>query len=284
MINHLVIIGVGSIGASLGLALRREGFVQKVTGVGRGIENLKIAQQRGAIDEYSTDAAAAVATADVVFLAVPMGTMRASLETIKNTLPANAIVTDGGSTKGSVIKDFAEVFGSTKQFVPGHPIAGTEKSGAAAAIHDLYNDRRVLLTPDANTNPDALTIVREMWKVTGAKVEEMSAEHHDTVLAATSHLPHMLAFGLVDSLAKMDDVDEIFKYAAGGFRDFTRIASSDPTMWRDICVNNREALMASMDRYLDDMKEIYAAVAKGDGDKLQEIFSMAKMTRDKFCG
>lgn len=284
MINHLVIIGVGSIGASLGLALRREGFVQKVIGVGRGIENLKIAQQRGAIDEYSTDAAAAVATADVVFLAVPMGTMRASLETIKNTLPANAIVTDGGSTKGSVIKDFAEVFGSTKQFVPGHPIAGTEKSGAAAAIHDLYNDRRVLLTPDANTNPDALTIVREMWKVTGAKVEEMSAEHHDTVLAATSHLPHMLAFGLVDSLAKMDDVDEIFKYAAGGFRDFTRIASSDPTMWRDICVNNREALMASMDRYLDDMKEIYAAVAKGDGDKLQEIFSMAKMTRDKFCG
>ena len=284
MINHLVIIGVGSIGASLGLALRREGFVQKVTRVGRGIENLKIAQQRGAIDEYSTDAAAAVVTADVVFLAVPMGTMRASLETIKNTLPANAIVTDGGSTKGSVIKDFVEVFGSTQQFVPGHPIAGTEKSGAAAAIHDLYNDRRVLLTPDANTNPDALTIVREMWKVTGAKVEEMSSEHHDTVLAATSHLPHMLAFGLVDSLAKMDDVDEIFKYAAGGFRDFTRIASSDPTMWRDICVNNREALMASMDRYLDDMKEIYAAVAKGDGDKLQEIFSMAKMTRDKFCG
>ena len=284
MINHLVIVGVGSIGASLGLALRREGFVKKVTGVGRGLENLKVAQQRGAIDEYSTDAASAVANADMVFLAVPMGTMRATLQSIKDSLPANAIVTDGGSTKGSVIKDFAEVFGSTEQFVPGHPIAGTEKSGAAAAIHDLYKNRRVLLTPDAETNAGALKLVREMWQVTGAKVEEMSAEHHDTVLAATSHLPHMLAFGLVDSLAKMEDVDEIFKYAAGGFRDFTRIASSDPTMWRDICVNNRDALMSSMERYLDDMKEIYAAVDKGDADKLQEIFSTAKSTRDKFCG
>lgn len=284
MINHLVIIGVGSIGASLGLALRREGYVQKVTGVGRGIENLKIAQQRGAIDQYTTDAASAVETADVVFLAVPMGTMRAAMESIKDALPANAIVTDGGSTKGSVIKDFAEVFGSTEQFVPGHPIAGTEKSGASAAIHDLYKDRRILLTPDSTTKPEALHTIREMWKVTGAQVEEMSAEHHDKVLAATSHLPHMLAFGLVDSLARMDDVDEIFRYAAGGFRDFTRIASSDPTMWRDICINNREALMQSMERYLDDMRELYSAVDAGDADKLMQMFVRAKSTRDQFCG
>lgn len=284
MINHLVIIGVGSIGASLGLSLRRAGVVKKVTGVGRSIDNLKVAQQRGAIDQYTTDASAAVANADVVFLAVPMGTMRAAMESIKDALPDAAIVTDGGSTKGSVIKDFTEVFGSTKQFVPGHPIAGTEKSGAAAAIHDLYKDRRVLLTPDESTNPDAVATVRAMWEATGAIVEAMSAEHHDKVLAATSHLPHMLAFGLVDSLAQMDDVDEIFRYAAGGFRDFTRIASSDPTMWRDICINNRDALMQSMERYLDDMREIYSAVDNADADKLMKIFDRAKTTRDKFCG
>ena len=284
MINHLVIIGVGSIGASLGLALRREGFVQKVTGVGRGVDNLKIAQQRGAIDQYTTDAAAAVETADVVFLAVPMGTMRSAMQSIKAALPAGAIVTDGGSSKTSVIKDFKEIFGSTEQFVPGHPIAGTEKSGAVAAIHDLYKDRRILLTPDDTTQSEALHIVREMWKVTGAQVEEMTAEHHDKVLAATSHLPHMLAFGLVDSLARMDDVDEIFRYAAGGFRDFTRIASSDPTMWRDICINNRDALLESMERYLEDMRELYSAVDQADADKLMQMFARAKATRDQFCG
>ena len=133
------------------------------------------------------------------------------------------------------------------------------------------------------TNPEALHTVREMWKVTGAIVEEMSAEHHDKVLAATSHLPHMLAFGLVDSLAKMDDVDEIFRYAAGGFRDFTRIASSDPVMWRDICINNREALMQSMERYLEDMRELYSAVDSSDADKLMHMFARAKATRDQFC-
>ncbi len=284
MINHLVIIGVGSIGASLGLALRREGFVQTVTGVGRSIDNLHLAQQRGAIDQYTTHAAQAVETADVVFLAVPMGSMRAAMEAIKDHLPASAIVTDGGSTKGSVIRDFAEVFGSTRQFVPGHPIAGTEKSGAAAALHDLYKDRRVLLTPNADTPAESLQRIQQMWQATGAIVEQMSAEHHDKVLAATSHLPHMLAFGLVDSLARMDDVEEIFRYAAGGFRDFTRIASSDPTMWRDICINNREALMQSMQRYLDDMKAIYSAVDQADADALMEIFSRAKSLRDQFCG
>ena len=281
MINHLVIIGVGSIGASLGLTLRQKGLVNKVTGVGRSIENLKVAQQRGAIDEYSIDAATAVVNADMVFLAVPVGTMRATMESIKDSLPNNAIVTDGGSIKSTVIQDFAEVFGSTTQFVPGHPIAGTEKSGAAAATHDFYHGCRVLLTPDINTNLEALNNVREMWKATGAKVEEMSAKEHDTILAATSHLPHILAFGLVNNLAKRDDINDIFHYTAGGFRDFTRIASSNPNMWRDICVNNRDALMLSMQLYLDNMKEIYTAVETNDSNKLLEIFSTAKTTRDQ---
>jgi prephenate dehydrogenase len=284
MINHLVIIGVGSIGASLGLALRQAGAVKKITGVGRGEENLKVAQQRGAIDDYTSDAAEAVKTADVVFLSVPMGTMKTVLTTIQPTLPETAIVTDGGSSKGSVINDFNDVFGSTKQFVPGHPIAGTEKSGASAALWNLYNSRRVILTPTPDTPAEDLHLIREMWKATGAIVEEMSAEHHDDVLAATSHLPHMLAFGLVDSLSRMDDVQEIFRYAAGGFRDFTRIASSDPTMWRDICVHNREAILKSMDRYVKDMHDIYDAVDKGDADELMAIFSRAKATRDQFLG
>lgn len=283
-IQHLVIIGVGSIGASLGLALKQAGFVARVTGVGRSLDNLELAVERGAIDAYNTDAAAAVADADLVFLAVPMGTMRSVLADIAGALPASAILTDGGSTKCSVISDVQAVVGDRVHFVPGHPIAGTEKSGAAAALVDLYRERRVLLTPTEGTDPQALNLVRQMWQAAGARVEEMSPEHHDKVLAATSHLPHMLAFGLVDSLARMDDVQEIFRYAAGGFRDFTRIASSDPTMWKDICIHNREALLEAMDRYVADVKDIYDAVDKGDGDALLEIFARAKATRDQFCG
>lgn len=284
LIPHLVIIGVGSIGASLGMALKSAGFVGKVTGVGRSEDNLQSAINIGAIDEYATKVNDAVKTADVVFLAVPMGSMEAVIQSIQPHLSEKAIVTDGGSAKSSVIKAFNNVFGSTEQLVAGHPIAGTEKSGARAGKPDLYSGRKVILTPDASTKPEALSLITKMWQATGASVETMGAEHHDKVLALTSHLPHMLAFGLVDSLSSNKDVNEIFRYAAGGFRDFTRIASSDPVMWRDICLSNRDALLAAMDTYLVDMKALYKAVDTADADALMNIFSNAKATRDQFMG
>lgn len=284
LIQHLVIIGVGSIGGSLGKALKQAGAVAKVTGVGRACDNLENAVKIGAIDDYVTQAEEAVKTADVVFLAVPMGSMKAVMQSIQPHLPKHTVVTDAGSAKSSVLKAFNEVFGSTAQFVAGHPIAGTEKSGALAAQSDLYAGRKVILTPDASTKPESLALVTRMWAATGASVETMEASHHDKVLALTSHLPHMLAFGLVDSLSGNQEVDEIFRYAAGGFRDFTRIASSDPTMWRDICLSNREALLSAMDAYLTDMTSIYKAVDTADANALMNIFSNAKTTRDQFMG
>ncbi|MGM0563453.1 MAG: prephenate dehydrogenase [Pseudomonadota bacterium] len=283
-INTMAIIGVGSIGASLGLALKAAGAVGEVVGCGRNEDNLKTAQNSGAIDRYTTDPAEAVQGADVVFLAVPMGAMGSVLQQIAPALGEETIVTDGGSSKGSIIREVQNTLQHPNRFVPGHPIAGTERSGAEAGQGDLYQNRRVILTPLDTTDADATECVTQMWQAAGAEVETMSHQHHDDVLAATSHLPHMLAFGLVDSLARMDDVDEIFRYAAGGFRDFTRIASSDPVMWRDICLNNREALLDAMQRYVKDVRDIYKAVDQADGDTLLEIFTRAKTTRDKFCG
>ncbi|EDY87605.1 Prephenate dehydrogenase [gamma proteobacterium HTCC5015] len=283
LIPRLAIIGVGSIGTSLALALKKAQVVGEVVGCGRSQDNLEVAQQRGAIDRYTLDASEAVQGADVVFLAVPMGSMGAILKQIAPALSETSIVTDGGSSKTSIIQEAEQALRHFNRFVPGHPIAGTERSGAEAGISDLYQDRRVLLTPTPSTDSSATEWVTKMWQAAGATVETMSAEHHDQVLAATSHLPHMLAFGLVDSLARMDDVDEIFRYAAGGFRDFTRIASSDPVMWRDICLNNRDALLDAMQRYVKDVRDIYKAVDEADGDTLLEIFQRAKTTRDKFC-
>lgn len=284
LIQHLVIIGVGSIGASLGLALRRSGAVKKVTGVGRSEANLKIAHRRGAIDAYSTNAATAVKTADVVFLAVPVQTMAQIMQQINASLPATAIVSDAGSTKVQVIKDAEQHLGNIANFVPAHPIAGTEKSGAEAAIFDLYKNRNVILCPSAKTSSQAVNLISRMWQTCLANIEIMAADRHDSLLAMTSHLPHMLAYGLVDCLAQSADSEQIFHYAAGGFRDFTRIASSDPIMWRDICVSNRDALIAAMEYYMRNMQNLYAAIKAEDGQQLEQIFSRAKRARDKFLG
>ena len=211
--------------------------------------------------------------------------MHAVFEQISAAEIENTIITDAGSAKQSVINEAELVFGEKfKNFVPGHPIAGTEQSGVGAAFPELYQNRRVILTPTENTSFDALEKVRAMWQSAGAEVETMSAEHHDLVLAGTSHLPHLLAFGLVDCLNNLEDVDEIFRFAAGGFRDFTRIASSDPVMWRDICLSNRDEVMVMMRRYSAEMEKIYRALEAGDGEKLREIFERAKQARDAFCG
>ncbi len=284
-VDRLCIIGVGLIGGSLALALKEAGEVGSVIGVGRSAANLDEALRLGVIDEASHDAASAVEGADVVVLAVPVGTTRQVSEQIRDHIADDAVLTDVGSVKGDVVAQVEAAFGRVPaNFVPGHPIAGTERSGAAAAFATLYDSRRVLLTPLPETNPDALAKVRRLWEIAGAEVEEMAVAHHDAVLAATSHLPHMLAFGLVDCLARLEDSGEIFRYAAGGFRDFTRIASSDPVMWRDICLHNRDALLRVMTRFEAEMAELKKAVEQGDADGLSEIFARAKAARDRFTG
>ena len=283
MIERLAIIGVGLIGGSLARALRAAGMVGEVIGCGRSAENLELAFDLGIIDGCTRDPAAAVKDADMVLLAVPLGAMRATFERMNGALRADAVVTDAGSVKGSVVADAAAVFGQVPGWlVPGHPIAGTERSGVAASFPELYQNRRVILTPLPQTDAAAVAKVRAMWQAAGAEVTEMDVAHHDQVLAATSHLPHMLAFGLVDTLARMQDTDEIFRYAAGGFRDFTRIASSNPVMWRDICIANADALSGMLDRFSDEISDLAQTIRRGDSDHLLEIFSRAKTARDCF--
>ena len=283
MIRRLAVIGVGLIGGSLARALREAGEVEEVVGCGRGRENLEKALELGVIDRYSHDVGEAVAGADMVFVGVPLGAMKGVFAAMRGHLAEDAVVTDGGSAKGSVVRDAAEAFGGLPaNFVPGHPIAGTEKNGVEASFATLYHNRRVILTPLPETDPEAVARVRAMWEACGAEVTEMSVEHHDEVLAATSHLPHMLAFGLVDALARMKENDEIFRYAAGGFRDFTRIASSNPVMWRDICIANAEALSRMLSAFADEMKDLADTIARGDGDHLLEIFERAKAARDRY--
>jgi len=283
VIERLAIIGVGLIGGSLARALRGAGAVGEIIGCGRSVENLELAFDLGVIDGCTRDPAVAVEEADMVFIAVPLGAMRGVFERIQGKLRDDAVITDGGSVKGSVVADAAAAFGAVpKRLVPGHPIAGTEHSGVAASFPELYHNRRVILTPLPQTEADAVEKVRTMWQATGAQVTEMDVAHHDEVLAATSHLPHMLAFGLVDLLARQQDNDEIFRYAAGGFRDFTRIASSSPIMWRDICIANARALSAMLARFGDEMTDLAETIRRRDADHLLEIFTRAKAARDAY--
>jgi prephenate dehydrogenase len=283
MIERLAVIGVGLIGGSLARALRTAGAVGEVVGCGRGAANLERAVELGVIDRATHDVGEAVNGADMVLLAVPLGAMRDAFAAMRGRLADGAAVTDAGSAKGSVVADAKAVFGELPSwFVPGHPIAGTERNGVEASFATLFQDRRVILTPLSDTDPAATARVDLMWRLAGAEVSYMTVEHHDEVLAATSHLPHMLAFGLVDALARMKENDEIFRYAAGGFRDFTRIASSNPRMWRDICVANRAALSRMLAAFADEMSDLADTIARGDGEHLLEIFERAKAARDRY--
>ena len=285
MIQQLTVIGVGLIGGSLARALRRAGFVGEVVGCGRSLGNLQRARELGVVDRYHQDPAQAVAGADLVFIAVPLGAMATTFAAIRDHLAPGAILTDGGSVKGSVVADARQVFGRLPpRFVPGHPIAGTEQSGVEASFAELYRNRRVILTPLPETDPVATAQVQAMWEACGAEVTQMAVDHHDEVLAATSHLQHLLAYGLVDSLARLRENDEIFRYAAGGFRDFTRIASSHPIMWRDICLANRQALGQMLARFQRELAELAADVEGGDGEALLAVFERAKAARDRYVG
>lgn len=283
-IKRLTVIGVGLIGGSVARALRKAGVVDEVVGCGRSKENLERAQALGVIDRYSLDPAKAVDGADVVLLAMPVCATAAVYKAMQAGLSENTIVSDAGSTKGSVIADIREALGELPtRFVPGHPIAGTEYSGVDASFAELFIERRVILTPTEETDANALAVIRALWDAAGASVVEMDAGHHDEVLAATSHLPHLLAYGLVDTLATMEERREIFSYAAGGFRDFTRIASSSPEMWADIVFANREALLPVAERYLADFQMLKSAIENGDREQVMAVFTRAKAERDRFA-
>lgn len=283
MIERLCIIGVGLIGGSLARALRNAGACREVVGAGRNVDNLQTAVELGVIDRYDTDLAQAVSGADMVVVCVPLGAMEAVFNAIKGQLAAQVVLTDVGSAKGSVIGAAQRAFGRVPDyFVPGHPIAGTEQSGVEASFAELYHDRRVILTPLPDTGSDATGRVRAMWEAAGARVVSMNPVHHDAVLAATSHLPHLLAYSLVDTLARLDDNEEVFEYAAGGFRDFTRIASSDPVMWRDVCLANADAILLMVEHYIADLQVLGEAIRHHDGQQLLDVFSAAKAARDRF--
>jgi prephenate dehydrogenase len=281
-IDRLAVIGVGLIGGSLALALRAAGVVGEVVGCGRGRANLEQALALGIVDHYTCDPAAAVGGADMVLVGVTLGATAPVLAAIAPALAPGAVVTDVGSTKAGVVAAARTALGARfADFVPGHPIAGTERSGAAAAFATLFRAHKVVLTPAAETRATAVAAVRAMWRATGAEVVEMEADAHDRVLAATSHLPHVLAYTLVDLLAAGEDADDVFAFAAGGFRDFTRIASSNPEMWRDIALANRPALLDLCRAYAGRLAAVTAALEAGDGDAVLRTFARAKEARDR---
>ena len=281
MIDKLCIVGVGLIGGSLARALRVAKVVRSVVGHGRNSGHLQRALKLGVIDSAETVLADAVRGADMVVLAVPVAAVSALLQEIAPRLDPSATITDVGSVKGTVVTAArAALGGRFPAFVPGHPIAGTEKSGIDASFAELYKGQRVVLTPEADTDADALKRVTDMWRATGAEILTMSATHHDEVLAATSHLPHMLAYTLVDALLKLDDRQTLFALAASSFRDVTRVASSDPEMWHDICLSNRAALVKALKHHRVQMDDLLAALERGDGDYLRALFTRAKQQRD----
>ncbi len=281
MINKLAILGVGLIGGSLARALRAAGQVREVTGFGRSRGSLDNALELGVIDRAVMDAREAVREADMIVLAVPVGSMHELFAAIVTSLPARAVITDVGSVKESVIADAKRLLGRDfARFVPGHPIAGSEQAGVGAATEDLFRGRRVVLSPEPDTAPDATARVEAMWRAIGANVVTMPAADHDRLLAAVSHLPHVLAYALVDLLARRADHKDAFACTAGGFRDLTRIASSDPIMWRDICLSNRTPLLEALNQYRGELDGIIRLLEAGDGERLREIFAHAKHARD----
>ena len=283
MIQRLCILGVGLIGGSLSAALKQAGAVGEVVGWGRRQGHLQQGVDLGVIDRFSLDLGEAVAGADVVVAAVSPAAMGSVFNALAPHLSGDTIVTDVGSTKGSVVAAAREAFPQRlHRFVPGHPIAGAERHGVSAARADLYQRHRVLLTPLPETDVDAVQTIRRMWQHCGADVVEMEVGHHDQVLAATSHLPHLLAYALVDTLAGIDDSQEVFEFAAGGFRDFTRIASSDPQLWADISMANGDALLDMLGQFQVELQQVTAAIKAGDAESLLAIYSRARDAREHF--
>lgn len=282
-IGKLVVIGVGLIGGSFALALKKARAVRHVTGVGRTRRNLTHALARGIIDEVAADAGCAVRDADFILIGTPVGQMGEVVAQIAPELPPHAVITDAGSTKQDVIAYARAGLGRHfVRFVPAHPIAGTEASGAAAAQPDLYHDKTVIVTPHSETGARALSIVRTAWRQCGAWVVRLDAREHDAIFAAVSHLPHVVAFALVNALARRPDARKLFGFSGGGLRDTVRIAGSSPEMWRDICLANRESLLAAIEGYAAELAQVRAAIERGDGAALGEMFAHARAARSRW--
>jgi prephenate dehydrogenase len=281
LINCLAVVGVGLIGGSLARVLREKGEVGEIVGIGRGAANLQRAVELGVIDRYEHDLKKGVRDADMIFLATPVCTIVDIVSEIAPALHSGAIVTDGGSVKEEITRRCEQLLPADRYFVGGHPIAGTEKSGVDASFSSLYTGKRCILTPTAATDPMALEKVAKMWELAGSEVVLMDTRKHDKVLAAISHLPHLVAYSLVNAVGDYDGCDEnILKYSAGGFRDFTRIASSDPVMWRDIALQNRGAVLEMMDFFAAHLAELRSLVAAGDGEGLERFFKRSREHRE----
>ncbi|HEX4326445.1 MAG TPA: prephenate dehydrogenase/arogenate dehydrogenase family protein [Burkholderiales bacterium] len=280
MFKHVVIVGVGLIGGSFALGLKAAGLAQRITGVGRGAANLKRAVELGVIDDIAADESV-YGDADFILIATPVGQMAKIMVQIAPLLKAGAVVTDGGSTKVDVAALARAHFGDKlAQFVPAHPIAGAELSGVEAARIGLYQGKKVVIAALPETAPEAAAKVRTAWEACGARIFEMAPAQHDATFATVSHLPHLLAFALVDDIAERPEADLLFQYAASGFRDFTRIAGSSVEMWRDIAVANRTALLTEMDAYMAALTRMRAMLAAGDGDALAAVFANARQARE----
>lgn len=283
--SRVVIAGVGLIGGSFALALKTAGVVNQVVGIGRTRAALDNAKRLGVIDIVAENWADALRDTDLVLLAMPVGQMENSLRELMPHLESKTLITDAGSTKSDVVAAARATLGDKiGQFIPAHPIAGAEKSGVNAATATLFKDRRVVVTPLIENSHSDVEVIRQVWQQSGARVSELTPETHDQIFAAVSHLPHLLAFALVDEFASRENADELFAFAAGGFRDFTRIASSHPEMWRDICVANRGALLAELDAYMAHLMRARVLLASADASGLEAMFTAARKRRDEWIG
>jgi len=283
-LKKIVIFGVGLIGGSVALALKKAGDHAQIVGVGRTGASLQHALDLGVIDHATNNIAEALKNADIILIAAPVAQTPVILNAIKPHLDKTTVITDAGSTKSDVLNCARTILSEQfSQFVGGHPIAGAEKSGAAAAMHDLYFNKSVVLTPTTDTNPEALSQVRTLWEKCGAQVSQMTAETHDGIFAAVSHLPHLLAFALVDDIAARPNAEQLFSFAASGFRDFTRIAGSHPEMWRDITLANKTALLKEITAFENELSQLKQLLNNEDGEGLQALFERASKARNQWA-
>lgn len=279
--DRIALIGIGLIGSSLARDIKELGLANEVIVATRSAETLKRAEELGLGDRYTTSSADAVKDADLVIVSVPVGASESVAKEIAPHLKPGAIVTDVGSTKASVIAQMQPHMPDNVHFIPGHPLAGTEKSGPDAGFTGLFHDRWCIFTPVPGTDEAAIRKLRHFWETLGSRVDEMNPEHHDKVLAIVSHLPHLIAYNIVGTADDLETVteSEVIKYSASGFRDFTRLAASDPTMWRDVCLHNRDAILEMLSRFSEDLAYLQRAIRWGEGDKLFELFTRTRAIR-----
>ena len=283
MINKITIIGVGLIGGSLALALKERNLAKAVFGYGRDQTRLEEAQKSNVIDAFSTNIKEAIDEANIVVIATPVGTFKDILHQIEPLISSNVIITDVGSTKSDIVNIVNDVLRDKSScFIPAHPIAGKERSGFEVSDSKLYDGKKVIITPQETNSPESIDVIDQMWKNVGADVDFMSAESHDNLLGMTSHLPHMLAFSLVNYLVDQNPNASI--YAGGGFKDFSRIASGDAVMWRDICLQNKNQIMNHLKGYQSTLDDLLEAINDEDSEKLGQLFTTAKKTRDSWLG